>query len=207
LKLYALPQSPNTMKVVALIHYLELPVEIISVDMQSGFNRGAEYLALNPNGLMPTLVEGDFSLWESNAILVYLASKGAGQTLLPSEPKANADVLRWIFWNSSHFGPAIRPWVYERLFKPRMQQTPDEGKVTEAEPQFHVVSKILESQLSRQSFVVGETLTLADFALTASLVYAHPAGMPLEGYPKIKAWLATVLALPAWQKAIPQMTH
>ena len=207
MKLYTLPPSPNTMKVVAVAHQLNLNVEMIPVDMQSGFNKSAEYLALNPNGLMPTLVDdGGFSLWESNAIMMYLTSKAPGQTLLPADAQANADVMRWIFWNSGHLGPAVRPYMFERLVKPMMrQEQPDEAKVAEAEPQFMAHAKVLDDHLAQQAYMVGDQLTLADFATAANLAYVQVARLPIESFKNIQTWLAKMVALPAWQKAVPQM--
>jgi glutathione S-transferase len=206
LKLYAIPRSPNSIKVIAVIHQLGLDVDVVPVSPQSGFQRSEEYLALNPNGLMPTLVDDGFSLWESNAILVYLTSKVPGQTLFPAEARAQANVLRWIFWNGAHFGPSTRPYLVERVMKPMMrQEPPDEEKVREAEPLFLETARILDEHLAHHSFISGERMSLADFAVAANLAYAQAARLPMESMKNIQSWLAKITELPAWQKAAPEM--
>ena len=206
MKLYALPPSPNTVKVAALIHHLGLDVEIVPVDMTTGANKTPEYLEMNPNGLMPTLEDGDFHLWESNAILQYLAQKNPESGLYPTDIQGQADVTRWFQWNSAHMGAAIRPYMYERMVKPMMMGQPtDEEVVAKAEPDFKRFAGVLEGHLSKHDFLVGNKLSVADFAVAANLIYAGPARIPMGDFPKLQAFVQRIAGTDAWKKAIPQM--
>lgn len=206
MKLYSLGASPNTIKVAAVIHTLNLPVEIIEVDRQKGDHLSPEYIKMNPNGRMPLLVDGDFHLWESSAIMIYLAQQKPESGLYPGDPKGQADVNRWIFWGSAHLHEAGRVFMYERLVKPMfMQQPSDEEAIKRAEPEFHKFAQILENHLETHKFVHGDQLTVADFALAAPFVYAVPAGMPWGQYAKIQAWFQSVAGTAAFQKAVPPM--
>jgi glutathione S-transferase len=207
MKLYGIPFSPNTFKVVALINQLGLKVEVIPVDPSTGFLQTAEFLAHNPNGLTPTLVDGDFSLWESNAILFYLANLAPESGLYPQDLKAKAAVHRWISWSEGHWGQAIRPYMFERMVKKMFRnEPPDEAAVAKAEPDFKKFAKVLDQYLSKHQYLVGDKLTIADFPVAAPLVYAQAAGLPLAEFPNVAAYAQRVLTTDAWKKAIPQMS-
>src|SRR6516165_3381816 len=103
MKLYVMPPSPRAFKVIALKNHLEIACEIHLVDLGKGDQLTPEYIAMNPNKKMPVPEDDGFVLWESNAILFYLASKEPRSGLWPSNPKHQADVLRWLAWESAHF--------------------------------------------------------------------------------------------------------
>ena len=108
MKLYAFPPSPNTWKVRAFAHQLGVPLELEIVDLTKGAQRKPEYLALNPTGRTPTLVDGDLKLWESSAIMQYLASQKKSP-LWPDDAKARADIVRWQSWHLQHWSRGRRP--------------------------------------------------------------------------------------------------
>lgn len=113
MKLYGFPASPNTWKVRALAAQLKMPLEFELVDLLKGAQQTPAFLALNPTGRTPVLVDGDFKLWESNAILQYLASKNP-TPLYPNDAKGRADVSRWQFWDLAHWGAqACQPLTFE----------------------------------------------------------------------------------------------
>lgn len=206
MKLFVLPQSPNTIKVLAMIHHLGLQVEIVVPDLKAGETKTPEYLKMNPNGRTPVLVDGDFVLWESNAILQYLALKHPEGNLLPKDIQGQANVTRWVAWTQAHWGPAVRPIMLERLMKPMMLgQQPDEEAVTKALPEFELFAKVLDDHLGHNSFLVSDHLTVADFVVCSMLVYAGPARFPLENFPNIVAYNKRVTDNDAWRKAMPQM--
>src|SRR5271169_1030692 len=103
MKLYGFPASPNTWKVRALASYLKVPLEFEFVDLTKGGSHTPAYLAINPTGRTPTLVDGDFKLWESNAIMQYLAGKTAN-SLWPNDTQKRADIARWQSWQIAHWG-------------------------------------------------------------------------------------------------------
>ena len=117
MKLYGFPPSPNTWKVRAVAAHLGLRLEFEFIDLTKGQSRTAEYLALNPTGRTPVLVDGDFTLWESNAIMQYLASR-APNALWPNEARSRADIMRWQSWQLAHWGKeGCEPLLFERLVK------------------------------------------------------------------------------------------
>jgi len=204
MRLHVFPHSNNAIEVLATAYQCELPVELVFVDLLKGAQKTAAYTALNPNQRMPVLEDDDFVLWESNAIAQYLAAQCPASGLWPWEPRRQADVARWQFWQTAHWGPTCAVFTFERVVKRFAGLGPaDETAVARAVPAFHSYARILNAQLRGHSWVTGNTLTLADFALGAWLVYADPAGLPLDEHPEIAAWYARLLTLPAWRKALP----
>src|SRR5947207_14125122 len=117
MKLYGFPPSPNTWKVRAVARHLGLPLELQLVDLTKGQQRSPDYLALNPTGRTPTLVDGDFILWESNAIMQYIADRKSS-TLWPDDARARADIARWDSWHLQHWsGEACQPLTLQRFVK------------------------------------------------------------------------------------------
>ena len=150
MKLYGFPASPNTWKVRALAAYLKMPLEFEFVDLIKGAQQTPAYLALNPTGRTPTLVDGDFKLWESNAILQYLASKNA-TPLYPNDAKGRADISRWQCWDLAHWGAqACQPLTFENLVKKFVNLgAPDEAAVAKATEAFNKEAKMLDAHLAQ----------------------------------------------------------
>ena len=205
MKLYGFPASPNTWKVRALASYLKTPLELELVDLTKGAQRSPAYLAINPTGRTPTLVDGDFKLWESNAILQYLAAKSASP-LWPNDAQARDDISRWQFWQLAHWGAeACQPITFQRLVKKFLNLGPaDETVVAKAAECFNKEAAMLDAHLAKQKYLVGGALTVADFAVAAPLLYAKQAEMPLGSYGNLRAWLERVSALPCWSETAPQ---
>ena len=205
MKLYGFPLSPNTWKVRALAAYLGVPLELEFVDLTKGDQRTPAYLALNPTGRTPTLVDGDVTLWESNAILQYIAGKTAN-TVWPNDAAKRADIARWQFWQLAHWGAeACQPLTFQRLVKKIFNVgPPDEAVVAKALEAFNKEATMLDAHLAKQKYLVGDQLTVADFAVAAALLYAEQAQMPLGPYANVRAWLERVTALPCWRETAPQ---
>jgi glutathione S-transferase len=204
MRLHVFPHSNNAIEVLATAYQCELPIELVFVDLLKGAQKTRRFTALNPNQRMPVLEDDDFVLWESNAIAQYLAARCPASGLWPWEPRRQADVARWQFWQTAHWGPTCAVFTFERVVKRFAGLGPaDEAAVARAAPAFRSYASVLNAQLRRGPWVTGETLTLADFALGAWLVYADPAGLPLDDHPEITAWYARLLSLPAWRKALP----
>jgi len=204
MRLHVFPHSNNAIEVLATAYQCELPVELVFVDLLKGAQTTAAFTALNPNRRMPVLEDDGFVLWESNAIAQYLAAQRPASGLWPTEPRRQADVARWQFWQAAHWGPTCAVFTFERVVKRFAGLGPaDETAVARAAPDFCAYATVLNAQLVGRRWVTGDTLTLADFALAAWLVYAEPAGLPLDDHPEITAWYARLLGLPAWRKALP----
>lgn len=206
MKLYGFPASPNTWKVRALAAYLKTPLEFEVVDLLTGAQQTPAFLTLNPTGRTPVLVDGDFKLWESNAILQYLASKNP-TPLYPNDAKGRADVCRWQCWELAHWGAqACQPLTFENLVKKFVNLgAPDQAVVAKATEAFNKEAKMLDAHLARHKYLVNDTLTIADFTVAAPLFHAQGAGMPVAPYANIGAWFGRVSALPCWNETAPQM--
>jgi len=205
MKLYGFPPSPNTWKVRAVASHLGVPLELEFVDLTKGASHTPAYLALNPTGRTPTLVDGDFKLWESNAILQYIASERAN-ALWPNDAQKRADITRWQCWQLAHWGKeACEPLTFQRLVKAILNLgPPDEAIIAKGIEAFNREAGVLDAHLGQQPYLVGRDLTLADFAVAAPLFYAKEAEMPLGPYAHLRGWFERVSALPAWRETAPQ---
>ncbi len=189
------PKSANGVKALAALYLLEIPVEVVIVDVYAGAGRDPAYLRVNPQGKVPTLVDGELVLWESNAILQYLADTRG--RLWAEDAAGRADINRWLFWESAHWQP-----VLSRILTPMVVwklglglQPPAALDWSGAEPSL----SLLEAHLKDREFLVGERLTIADLSIAAMLIYANV--LP-DGYPALRQWRARVAGLPAWQQAL-----
>jgi len=201
LKIHAFPPSPRAFKVLAVANHLGLDYELKLCDLTKGDQRQPDYALLNPNMKMPTLEDGDFSLWESNAISQYLASKAPQSGLLPADERARADVSRWQFWESTTWDPACATLMFENFVKGVFGLgAPDPARVQEGETKFAAAASILDAHLEGRGYVCGNKLTLADFALGADLSAAALAKLPVAPFANIARWYAQLEQLPAWRK-------
>ena len=206
IELYVFPPSPRAFKVMTVANHLGLDWTSRFVDLTKGEQKTPQYAALNPNMRMPTLTDGDYVLWESNAIGQYLASKRPESGLMPKDERGRLDVTRWQFWDLAHWDPACAVFLFEYVVKPYIVKAgePDQAAVAKGAEQFHRAAKVLDEQLGNRKFVTGDTLTVADFSLGAALNYAEMAHLPVEPYKEIRRWHDTLSALPAWQNTVAQ---
>jgi glutathione S-transferase len=164
--------------------------------------RQPDFTSLTPNQRMPVLEEDGFVLWESNAIIQYLASKRPDAGLMPGDARASADVNRWLFWDAAHWDSACAILIFERAVKKLLNLgAPDPVEIAKGDERFHRAASVLDGQLTGKNFVTLNRLTLADFALGAALNLAVPAQLPLEKYSEIRRWYANLADLPAWRKS------
>jgi glutathione S-transferase len=194
MKLYQIPVSPNCQKVTALAREVGIQLELATLDVFKGEARTPSMLAKNPNGKLPILEDGDFVLWESTAMLAYIAAKAGREDLAPTTPRERAEVDRWTAWQNAHFGPAIRKVAFERIVKKLAGLgAPDEKMVNAGIEEFAVMAKVFEQSLGAKEYVCGR-LTIADFALTPYTALTASCGLDLAPYPKVSAWLERMLA-------------
>ncbi|MEA5476853.1 glutathione S-transferase family protein [Pseudanabaena galeata UHCC 0370] len=204
MKLYYFPPSPNTRKVHAVAIHLQLPIDLRLVDLQKGEQHHPEFVQLNPTGRTPVLQDGDFILWESTAIMQYLASQ-VPNSLWSEDPKIRADIMRWQSWQLAHWYSVCQPLQFENFVKALLQLgEPDPQVVQQASDRFHKEASVLNNHLANREYLVNNTLTLADFSVASDLTYAIPARFPLENYQHIQAWYGRIEQLPAWQQTAPR---
>lgn len=202
LKIHAFPLSPRNFKVLLVANHLELDYEFVFCDLNKGMQKQPSYAAININQRAPALEDGDFKLWESNAIVQYLASKKPG-TLVPTDEQGRADVLRWQFWESTTFDPSVAILAYERLVKGLFGGgPPDPVEVEKGIAKFDAAARILNAHLKGRDYVAGNRLSVADFSLGSALILAQPAQLPIEPYAEIRRWGARLAELPAWRATV-----
>ena len=205
MKLYMHPLSNNARRPRIVARLLGITLEEIVVDMQSGANRKPEYLAINPNGKVPTLIDEDFKLFESSAICQYLAARARNTTLWPTDPRKQAEVSQWQLWGHIHLGSALGTLIFENMFKRYAKiGEPDAARVADATKETHRFSEVLEGALKGKSFVCGSDVTLGDVTISPGLFLAERAGFSLEKYPNIRAWLGRLGEMDAWKATAPQ---
>lgn len=204
MKLYINVLSPNVRRVRLTAAVLDLAIDEVRIDFTKGEHKMPEFLAINPNGAVPALVDGDFTLSESRAIMQYFASKKPESGLLPRDERARADVTRWQFWDASHFSPQLGTLAFQRVLKPMMGMgDPDGAKVEEALANFRRYAAVLDKRLGNSHYVVGNSLTLADLTLASSLMYAKQADVPVAEFGNVQSWFARIAELDAWRKTSP----
>jgi len=202
-KLYTHHHSANGRKVLALTYHLQLPAEILLVNIYQGDGKNPDFLKINPLGKIPVLVDADFVLWESNAILQYIAEKFADFQFSDQDPQKRADISRWLFWESSHWQPALStvlaPVVGHHLL-PHVIPAPKEAPNWQ-HPDFNRWVTYLNSRLTQHSHVVNDRLTIADFSVAGMMTYFRFAKFPFDHFPALKNWYERIESLDAWKKS------
>lgn len=179
MRLYTFTITPNNRKVEAFVLHFKLPVEIHHVSFKDRETQSPGYLAINPMGKVPALVDGDFHLWESNAILTYLATVFPQTRALPTDARGRADADRWLHWQSCHLMPAMGAL-----------KTAEEKDLATLEP----LLRILDRQLQDREFILG-TLSVVDFAIAAYLMTKMGRQLDYSPTPHLAAWLGRMAAL------------
>ena len=135
--------------------------EITALDFSAGDTAKPEFLALNPNAMVPVLVDGDVTLWESNAINIYLVEKAGGSSLFPADPQIRADIVRWQFWELAHFNRAFGTLVFEGVIKPKFGMgAPSDGLVAFCLQELDRYAPVLDRRLEGRDTLVGDGVTL-----------------------------------------------
>jgi glutathione S-transferase len=204
MKLYLFPPSPRVLGIVALKNHLALDCEVQPIDLGRGDQLTTQYLAINPNKKMPTLEDDGFVLWESNAILFYMAAKRPDSGLWPSDLEGQADVLRWLAWESAHWD--AESWgmvVFEKASKAVLGLgPPDPAFIARGEQNFARFAAVLNDSLRGKTWLVSERLTIADFSIAGFVPLAARMALPVEKFPEILRWYNRLGTLPAWRDAL-----
>jgi glutathione S-transferase len=193
MRLYDYAASCNAYKIRLLVAQLGLDVERVEVDIFAGETLTEAFGALNPARSVPVLeLDDGRALPESGAILWHLAE---GTPLLPSDPWARAEILRWLLWEQADLLPATGGLRF-RLQTGRW--SPDDAAARARHAAGVDALGLLDAHLSRHAFVVGDAYTIADVALYGYTHVAHEAGLPMDDFPEVDAWLARVAGLPGY---------
>ena len=203
MKLYYF-ETINPQKACAVAKYLNSPVEFVRVDLSKGQHKSPDYLAINPNGKVPTLVDGETRIWESNAIMCHLARK-AKSDLWPIDPAKQIEVLKWLSWNSEHFTRHAGTLYFNYVIKPKFNLGEIDNKAVEEATGFlRLFGAVLDDQLAGKTFLLGDHLTVADFAVSVTLPYAETIRLPFENFGNIARWKSQLAEIPAWREPFPK---
>ncbi|MNG95004.1 glutathione S-transferase family protein [Pseudomonas sp. B14(2017)] len=191
IKLYNFPKSGHAHRIELMLSLLNLPTELVFVDLAKGAHKQPDFLALNPFGQVPVIDDNGTVVADSNAILVYLAKKYDNGTWLPEEPAAAARVQRWLSVAAGPlaFGPAAA-----RLVTVFGASFNTDEVITRA----HTLLKVIDAELANTPFLVGSTPTIADIANYSYIAHAPEGNVSLEPYANVRSWLARIEALPGF---------
>lgn len=191
IKLYNFPKSGHAHRIELMLSLLNLPTELVFVDLAKGAHKQPDFLALNPFGQVPVIDDNGTVIAHSNAILVYLAKKYDNGTWLPEAPAAAARVQRWLSVAAGPlaFGPAAA-----RLVTVFGASFNTDEVITRA----HTLLKVIDAELAKSPFLAGDTPTIADVANYSYIAHAPEGNVSLEPYANVRSWLARIEALPGF---------
>ncbi|AFK70766.1 glutathione S-transferase [Pseudomonas alloputida] len=189
IKLYNFPKSGHAHRIELMLSLLNLPTELVFVDLAKGAHKQPDFLALNPFGQVPVIDDNGTVIADSNAILVYLAKKYDNGAWLPEEPAAAARVQRWLSVAAGPlaFGPAAARLV--TVFGASFN-------ADEVISRAHTLLKVIDAELAKTPFLAGSTPTIADIANYSYIAHAPEGNVSLEPYANVRNWLARIEALP-----------
>jgi len=200
--LHTVTGSPNGRKVEAVIYHLGLQVDIRPHDLFKGELRGQDYLAINPNAKVPTLVDGDFKLWESAAIMQYLCDKAGNDTLFPRNPRTRADITRWQCWEGMYFNDALGTLAFETVAKPKYNiGPPDAVLVEQARATLSRFAPVLNGHMDGRKYLVDDRLTLADYSMSAFEPYVNLVPFDFAPYQHIHTYFDRMRQSEHWVRS------
>ncbi|MHC8346936.1 glutathione S-transferase family protein [Pseudomonas sp. RT6P73] len=191
IKLYNFPRSGHAHRVELMLSLMQLPTELIFVDLAKGAHKQADYLALNPLGQVPAIDDQGVVLADSNAILVYLAQKYGNGRWLPADPVGAARVQRWL---SIAAGPIAFGPARARLITVFGASYNAEEVIAYS----HTWLKAIDKELAATQYLVGNEPTIADVSAYSYIAHAPEGNVSLDDYANIRAWLARIEALPGF---------
>lgn len=191
LTLYRFPLSGHAHRAELFLSLLNQSATLVDVDLRQGAHKQPAFLALNPLGQVPVLMDGAAVIADSNAILVYLARKFGGDAWLPGEPLRAAQVQRWL---SVAAGPLVAGPARARLITVFGAKFNAEETIAQA----HGLMRVVESELTGRDWLVGERPTIADVALYTYIAHAPEGNVSLEAYAAVRGWLLRIEKLPGF---------
>ena len=201
LKIWGRNTSINVQKVMWAVGELGLPHERIDVGGAFGRNNEPAYLAMNPNGLVPTLEEDDgFVLWESNSIVRYLAAKYGAGMLEPADLRARARASSWMDWQLTVASPALTPVFWGLIRTPPEKR--DAAAIEAGKVKSLAAMKILDAQLGKTAFVAGDTLSMGDIPVALVAYRFRRLVEERAGLDNLERWFATIEQRPAFKEQV-----
>ena len=195
LELYAFPLSGNSRKATLTLEEVGAEYTYHQIELMQGGQKQPDYLAINPNGKVPTLRDGDHLLWESSAIMLYLAEKFPVAGLIPTNPAKRGQLYQWLVWQPGTYNPPLSALNAQLIFTPPDQQDPQ--AIEQLRETVKQNSRIIEDQLGEQEFLLGN-FSLADIVMLPHLSAA--AEREVELAENMQAYLARLQSRPSWKK-------
>jgi glutathione S-transferase len=198
MRLHGFAMSPNTRRAQLGLEEADISYEFEPVDLMSGAHRGEAYRALNPTARVPALVDGDFVLWESNAILEYVAALKPDKRLGPTNARERGELSRWMYMNAAHLSPAMAHIFAHTIRLPEDQRIPKLVENGRAE-----VARCLgpfDARLAIGGEFLLDRLTIADLSIAPTLAAASMLGVDLSAYPNVTAWFSRIRERASWKK-------
>ena len=198
LKIWGRKNSVNVQKVLWACGELKLKFDRVDAGMEFGVNNTPEYRAMNPNGRVPTIDDNGFILWESHAIVRYLARTHGKGSLWPTDDKINADADRWMEWYSTTLWPSLQPLFWNLVRTPPDKR--DAKLIESSHSKLVDFFKIVEAALSGRSHLAGDAFTMGDIPMGAALHRWFLLPIERPNYPKLKAYYDRLAARPAFKE-------
>lgn len=190
--------SPNTRRAMLALEEAEIAYEHVEVDLMGGEQKRDPYRALNPTARVPTLVDGDFVLWESNAIVEYVAALAPGKRLAGENPRERAEIARFAYMNAAHLSPNVARIFAHTIRLPEAQRIA--SVVEEARTEVDRCLLALDMRLRTHEWLVGDRITSSDIAILPVLANAGMLRIDLSGFAGVSGWLGRMLQRPSWKK-------
>lgn len=202
MKLYY-SQNLNPRVAVAVAKYLKSPVEFIHASPRDPMHEDA-FRPINPNTLVPVLVEGERRIWEADAIACRLSM--LAQSDFWPDGNDLPELIMWLSWSAHHFTQAGSVFYFENIIRPKyLRQTPDQSALANAEGDFHHFAKILDDTLANRTWLINNRLSYADFRVASALPFAKAAALPLEKYKHILKWHENLNLIDAWRSPFAEL--
>ena len=200
MKLYEFAPT-RSIRVRWMLQELGVDFESIPVNLAAGEHRSPEFLKINPAGKLPVLVDGDLVLTESVAIALYLAEKYPGKGLIPTDLRQRAQVHQWLLFAATELEQPLWRITRNTLVYPEDQRLP--GDIPLASQDFRAMADVLAKHMQQRQFVVGDSVTVADFVMAYTLDWANEDHL-LDGFPQLLAYMERMYARPHAAQRIAQ---
>lgn len=194
IKIYGAATS-RALRPLWLLEELGITYEHVPLDFRSDDLRGAEYLALNPNGRIPTMVDGDLVLFESMAINLYIAQKYGAERLYPDNEADVARAIQWSFWVMTE----VEQSLLGVMLRARSKGGSPEGRAWD---RLRRPFSVIDAALDERDYLLGKKFTLADLNTAAVFSWSRPARLRLDEWPHLKSWLARCMQRPAFTRVL-----
>ena len=194
------PRTVNSRKVLAGLKLTGADYTVKKYDYFQAEQKSEEFVAVNPNAAFPALIDDDFILWESNAILQYAAEKVGNTNAYPTDIRTRADINRWLLWESSSWFGSCYVYLVENCVKPLLGDSTDESILANEQENFHKLASILDTRLQNSTFLCGEDPTIADVAVAAPMHLHEWAKLPLGDHPNLIRWMKKEIENCSWWK-------